>query len=110
MDVTVTDELASLIVRGSKAKTNDDVVQAALQLSKQMFARDSLLSRCLLEIGAELVFENACRFSSPFRFSPLNCQAVTDDLRLAIAGRAAPAGVFAPFSIAHVGLKQALSL
>src|SRR5690348_16678332 len=57
LEVPVRDELARLLARRAEAEAVDDVVHAQLQVAEQVDAGDARLSRRLVEIVAELLFE-----------------------------------------------------
>jgi len=58
-DVAVADELTGSSTGGSNAETEDDIVQAALQILEQDFTGNTIGAGCLLKHVAELLLEYA---------------------------------------------------
>src|SRR5688572_14970852 len=82
MDMAVAHELPCLIVGGCKSESHHNVIEAALELGEQVFAGDALLACGLLEVRAELVFQDAVHPFDLLLFPEL--QAISYDLGLAL--------------------------
>src|SRR5215831_15172960 len=81
--MAVANELARLRMSRGKAEANEYVIQTTLELRKQVFAGYTLLTDGLLEVRAELVFEDAVNTFYLLFFAQL--QPIADNLRFAIA-------------------------
>src|SRR4030095_15398859 len=82
LDVAVSNELASLCTAGCEAHAVDHVVEAAFQVTQQVFARDALLFRSFFKQVAKLALEYAEVAAGALLFAKLH--AVADQLGLLV--------------------------